>query len=299
MTMIVNFLQMLAIGIAVGAGYALLALAINTIYATSNILNFAMGELMMLGGMAGWFFITELKMPYIVGFLCAAATVSAVTAIEYVLVVWPLVRRQAAVISIVVATLGFSVVVKIATSMLFGKVERYAEPPLGQGGINVFGVIILSQYIVIILVTAITVILLAALYTRTTVGTALRAAATEPDGARLMGINVSAVVFATFALGGFLAGVAGLVLTPLSYASPWVGLEYAILGFAAAIIGGLGSFPGSVAGGLTIGLAQVLVVRYISADWGDFITFTLLLLVLYARPSGLFRELQAAATWSR
>ena len=295
----VDLVQILLVGLTIGAGYAVLALAINAIYATSNILNFAMGELMMMGGMLGWYFVTELGLPYILGFILAALLVGLIGAIEYLVVVWPLVRSRAPVISIVVATLGFSVVVKIAASLAFGKVERFAEPPLGQDAIRFMGINLLPQYFVILGIAGATMGALWWVYTRTTLGTALRAAALEPDGARLVGINVSVVVLATFALGGVLAGVAGLVLSPLSYASPWVGLEYAILGFAAAIVGGLGSFPGAVVGGVAIGVVQALVFRYISPQWGDLITFSLMLFVLYVRPSGIFRELQASATWSR
>lgn len=292
-------MDLVVIALSIGAAYALLALSINVIYATSNILNFAQGELMMLGGMLGWVFYSQLQLPYPLALLLVVGGVGLVGVIEYFMTVWPLARRGAPIIAVIIATLGFSVVVKIGAALMFGGVQRFARPPLGDESLQIGPLHMLPQNALIVAITAATLVLLWLVYTRTTVGLALRAAAINSDGARLVGVNVPLVVLVTFGVGAALAGLAGLILSPLSYASPWLGLQFAILGFAAAIIGGLGSWPGAVAGGLTLGIIQTLLFRYVSAQWGDLLTFALLLIVLYVRPSGIFRELQAAAGWSR
>lgn len=291
----IGFVEILVIGVTLGAAYALLALSINVIYSTSNILNFAQGELMMLGGMLGWLFYTNLGLPYPVSVLAVLAAGAIVGGLEYAAVIWPLARRTAPVISVIIATLGFGIVVRIATSVTMGRVQRFARPPLGQDAIEVAGVTVLPQNILIIGITAVVLVAVWAVYSRTTLGLVLRSAAFNPDGAQLMGVSVAVVTFATFAVGGSLAGLAGLIISPLSYASPWLGLEFAILGFAAAIIGGLGSWPGAVAGGILLGVTQAFALRYFSSQWGELLTLALLLAVLYARPTGLFAEWQAGA----
>jgi branched-chain amino acid transport system permease protein len=107
------------------------------------------------------------------------------------------------------------------------------------------------------------------------------------------------VTAATFAAAGALAGLAGLLVSPLSYASPWLGLDYAIEGFAAAIIGGLGSWRGAVLGGLLLGMSRSLILTYVSPTWGSFVTLSLILLVLYLRPTGLFGEWQSMTQGTR
>jgi branched-chain amino acid transport system permease protein len=290
-----NFLEILIIGLSLGAAFSLLALSINVIYSTSNILNFAQGEFMMLGGMLGWVFFTVLGLPYPLAFVGVALATGVVGAVEYVLVVWPLQRQRAPIISIIIATLGFSIALRIVTSLFLGRVQRFARPPLGQDALEILGLTVLPQNVLILAITGVALAVSWWIYARTTVGLALRAAALNPDGARLVGIRIRLLMLLTFAGGGAVAGIAGLILSPLSYASPWLGLNFAILGFAAAIVGGLGSWPGAVIGGTAIGITQALALRYLSSQWGDMVTFVLLLLVLYLRPTGLFSE-RASAT---
>jgi len=292
---VANFIEIAITGASFGAAYALLALSINIIYASSNVLNFAQGEFMMVGGMLGWALYSTGRTPYFLAFVLVALICAVIGLAEYYLVVWPLLRRRAAVISIIVATLGFSIVMKIATALTMGGVERFARPPLGEAQVKVFGASIVPQSLVILGVTAMALAALWWVYSRTTLGLALRASAFETDAARLMGIDVSKVRAATFAVGGALAGVAGLLISPLAFASPWIGLDFAIQGFAAAIIGGLGSWPGSILGGATLGIFRSVMLRYVSPQWGNMFTLVLILLVLFVRPTGLFGERAAEA----
>jgi branched-chain amino acid transport system permease protein len=290
-----QFVALVTVGLSFGAAYALLALAINIIYSSSNILNFAQGEFMMLGGMLGWLFYSVGGIPYLAALLLVALVTGLIGVLEYYVSVWPLLRRRAALISVIIATLGFSIVMRIATAISMGRVQRFAKPPLGEASFNVFGVSIIPQSALIIGATALALAILWWVYSRTTVGLALRAAAVQPDSAQLVGINVSRAIAASFGVAGATAGLAGLLISPISYASPWLGLDFAIQGFAAAIIGGLGSWRGAVIGGLLLGVSRSLILTYVSPSWGSLFTLVLILLVLYARPNGLFGEWQASS----
>lgn len=288
-----EFFALVSVALSFGAAFALLALSINIIYSCSSILNFAQGEFMMLGGMFGWLFYSTGYLPYLPALLLIALFTGLIGLVEYYVAVWPLVRRRSSIIAIIVSTLGFSIIMKIAAALTMGRVQRFAQPPLGEKSIVILGVPIIPQALLIFVATVLALLTIWWIYSHTTIGLALRAAAVQPDGARVVGINVSRVTAFAFAAAGGLAGLAGILISPLSYASPWLGMDFAIEGFAAAIIGGLGSWRGAVLGGLLLGLSRSLILTYISPTWGSFVTLTLILLVLYMRPNGLFGEWQA------
>lgn len=290
-----TFFEFLVSGVSFGAAYALLALSINVIYSSSNILSFAQGEFMMLGGMLTWEFYSVLHIPYLAAVALVLAVMAVVGVVQYYGLALPLLRRRAPLISIIIATLGLAIVIRIATELLLANVGEPAHPPVGSTSVLVGRVAIPPQSFLIVGVTVICLLVLWWVYTRTTAGIALRAVAFQPDGARIVGINVGIVRAATFAFSGLLAGLAGLLVAPLSYADPFGGLAFAINGFAAAIIGGLGSWPGAVVGGLSIGIARTMLAGYVSANWANMLTFGLILAMLYVRPTGVFAERVAEA----
>lgn len=285
-----DLLQILIIGLSFGAAYALLALSINVIYSSSLIPNFAQGEFMMVGGILGWVYYRVMGLPYIAVVLLVALTVGVLGLLEYLLVIRPLRRRGSALVVIIIATVGVSFIVRIATALWAGGVARPADPPLGHEVWRILGVAILPQSALILGAAVVLLAFLWMVYTRTTFGLALRAAAYDEEGAALQGIAVSRVVAGTFTAGAALAGIAGLLLTPLSFASPWQGLTFSVEGFIAAIFGGLGSWPGAIIGGALLGLMRTGLVRFVSPEWGQTMLFLFMLLVLYVRPTGLFGE---------
>lgn len=285
-----QLLQILIVGASFGAAYALLALSINIIYSSSLIPNFAQGEFMMLGGMIGWALYRLVGLPYPLVVLGVVLGSGLLGYLEYFLVIRPLRKRGSTLIVIIIGTVGFSFVVRIATALVAGGVARPADAPLGSEPWDILGVRVLPQSLLIIGFAVIVLAFLWWAFTRTTFGLALRAAAYDQEGAALQGIAVSRVVGGTFAAGAGLAGLAGLLLAPLSFASPWLGLTYSIEGFIAAIIGGLGSWPGAIVGGASLGLLRTGLVRYVSPEWGQTLLFLVMLLTLYARPTGLFGE---------
>lgn len=285
-----DLLQILIIGLSFGAAYALLALSINVIYSSSLIPNFAQGEFMMVGGILGWVYYRVMGLPYIAVVLLVALTVGVLGLLEYLLVIRPLRRRGSALVVIIIATVGVSFIVRIGTALWAGGVARPADPPLGHEVWRILGVAILPQSALILGAAVVLLAFLWMVYTRTTFGLALRAAAYDEEGAALQGIAVSRVVAGTFTAGAALAGIAGLLLTPLSFASPWQGLAFSVEGFIAAIFGGLGSWPGAIVGGALLGLMRTGLVRFVSPEWGQTMLFLFMLLVLYVRPTGLFGE---------
>lgn len=285
-----ELLQILIIGLSFGAAYALLALSINVIYSSSLIPNFAQGEFMMVGGILGWAYYRVMGLPYVAVVLLVALTVGLLGLLEYLLVIGPLRRRGSALVVIIIATVGVSFVVRIGTALWAGGVSRPADPPLGHEVWRILGVAVLPQSALILGAAVVLLGVLWLVYTRTTFGLALRASAYDEEGAALQGIAVSRVVAGTFTAGAALAGIAGLLLTPLSFASPWQGLTYSVEGFIAAIFGGLGSWPGAILGGALLGLMRTSLVRFVSPEWGQTLLFLFMLLVLYVRPTGLFGE---------
>lgn len=290
-----QFLVFLIVGISFGSAYALLALSINVIYSSSNVLNFAQGELMMVGGMMSWAINTALGAPYYLTVIVTVAVTAALCGLSFFGIALPLLRRKAPLISIVIGTLGFSIILRILAQLVFGKVGRPVSAPFGTEPILIGGASIVPQTLVIIGAVSVAVGVLWWVYSRTRVGLVMRAVAYEPVGSQLMGINVKTIMATSFILGGALAGLAGLLISPLSYASPFVGLDYAIAGFAGAVIGGLGSWPGAIIGGLIVGLGQIFLAGYVSANWASMATFGLILLVLLVRPTGLFAERRVEA----
>lgn len=287
-----DVLSLVVAALTFGSVYALLALSINIIYSASNIVNFAQGELMMLGAMFGVAFFIPEKIPYIAALALVILCVALVGAGENFLIVQPLRKKNARIISAIIGTMGASIIMRIAASLKWGRIEKYAPPPLGSHPLKLLGTTVAPQSLLVVAIVIVVLAVLWFVYKKTMLGLAVRATAFNPSGAKLMGINVGAVITVAFLIGAGLAGLAGLILSPLSYASPWLGMNYAIRGFTATILGGLGSWPGAVLGGLILGLVEVFANAYISSNWGNAISLILLILVLYIRPAGLFGTTQ-------
>jgi branched-chain amino acid transport system permease protein len=290
------FIPLFISGITFGCMYILVALAFNLVFASSNVINFSLGEMMMLGAMLSAIFYTGEGTSFIFVMLLVMVSVAAVGVFEYYAVVRPLRRKNSTLLTIVIATLGFAIIVKMIVSMMFGKVERYATPPLGDTPITIYGYNILPQSFLIVGITIVVLLLTWLVFNKTMLGLTIRATAFQMEGARLMGINVEWVIALTFGVSGALVALAGMLLAPFSYATPWIGITYGIFGYAATIIGGLGNWVGSIAGGLALGFLEAFATGYLGSEWGEGITLLVLLLILFVRPSGLLgsRDVQEA-----
>jgi branched-chain amino acid transport system permease protein len=284
---VIDFLQLLVGAIALGSIYALIALGFNLIFATSRVMNFAQGDLAMLGAMIGVTLAGGMKLPFPLVALAAAAGVGALFLVFEIGVLRSLVRRKATLTSMVMATLALSLFLQGAAEIIWGRLEHPVPSPVRSEPYHIGGVVIVPHYLVVIGVTVLAFAVMYYFFRRTLLGKALLATGYEPEAARLVGINPTFMVTLTFFLGGGFAALAGLVVSPITFAAPWMGLSLAVKGFAASMIGGLGSVAGALIGGLIVGLLETFGAGYVSSAYADVFIFLSLMLVLFFLPSGL------------
>jgi branched-chain amino acid transport system permease protein len=280
-----QFLQYLLAGLTIGAIYALVALGFSIIYNASHVINFAQGEFVMIGGMttvslgaAGW------PLPLaIAGAVLAAAAVG--LALEK-FAVEP--ARGASVVTLIIITIGASILLRGVATIVWDK-NIHALPAFsGETPIRIGGATLLPQSLWVMGVTVVIVLLLTWFFGRTLLGKALLATSHNRHAAQLAGISVRRVLLASFGLSAALGAIAGILVAPITFTSWDVGVMLGLKGFAAAILGGLGSGPGAVVGGLVLGLIEAFGAGYVSSAYKDVIAFVIILAVLMFMPSGLF-----------
>lgn len=281
------FVQLIVSGLVIGGVYGLIALGFSLIFNSTQVVNFAQGELAMLGALFGVTFFTHLDFPYPVAFVLAVACVSVVGMLFSRLAIEPLVRRKAHLHSLVVATLGAAFLIQSSSELIWGKDDLYAKPPLGSQTVTIFKANFVPQSFIVFAVVIVALALMWYFFGRTLTGKSFRAVALNRDAARLMGIDVERTVILSFGLAAALGAAAGLAFSPIVTANAYMGMSLSIKGFAAALIGGLGSSLGAVVGGLILGFLEAFGAGYISAGYRDAISFLVMLAVLCIRPSGI------------
>ncbi len=279
-----ELLQFLVSGLQNGAVYALVALGFTLVYASTGIINFAQGEFFMLGGMlavAG----LRLGLPLPLAVVFAVLVSAGVGVVLERFALRP--ARGAGPTVLIIITIGASMVLKSAARHVFGPSEL-ALPSFSAGpSIIVAGAAIDRQVLWIWGLTAIAVVALTLLYTRSKLGRAMRACSLSHDAARLMGIDTAGVVMVAFGLAAALGALGGAVVAPLTQTAFDVGARAGLKGFAAAILGGLGNPVAAVVGGLVLGVLESLSVAFVSSTYKDVISLVVLLAVLFLRPQGL------------
>ena len=281
-----TLLQYIFAGIKIGSIYAMVALGFNIIYSTTGIINFAQGEFVMLGGM----FMVTLSglMPLGAALPIAVLAVVIVGCIFERAAIWP--ARGASVITLIMITIGGSFLLKGVAMLVWGKNSFALRAFSSEKPIVVLEARIQPQTLWIIGVLAIVVVLLAMFFRFTLTGKAMRACAANRAAASLSGISVERMVLLSFALSAGIGAVAGIVITPVTLVDYTCGPSYALKGFAAAVLGGLGISTGAVVGGLTIGLMECFgaALRFEGAStYKDGIALLVLLIFLCAKPSGI------------
>jgi branched-chain amino acid transport system permease protein len=290
------FLQQLVNGVALGSVYALLALGVTLVWGVLNVLNFAHGQLVTWGAFAsGAALLNGIPVvPSIAIGMLAAALLAVV--IERV-VLGPLQRRAPGdEFAPVVATIGVALLLQTLIKVLTGsELRRFQAGGFPNGTLEIAGVGLSKLQLVVLATTLVVMVVLGLWLTRTRLGRELRAVAYSREVAELLGVN-SRVVFATaFAISGALAALAGtFVVAQTRLVSFSTGDALLTLTFAAVVVGGMGSVTGAVAGGLLLGIGQVLISAYTSSSFDDAFPYLLMALVLLIRPTGLFRQ-QAVA----
>ena len=298
------FLQELVNGITTGALYALVALGFSMVYGVLKLLNFAHGDLYMVGAYIGFFVIqwfggpTALTIPVpllvLIMFVLAALVVGGLGVAIERFAYRPL--RDAPRIAPLITAIGISFFLENSALLLFGAQYREYNTPdfiSISSGIKIGSVTIDSVQIMVLVLGLALMVGLRQLVQRTTLGKEMRAVATDREAAEMMGINVNLTIAATFFLGSALAGVAGVMAGLLfNQVSNTIGFIAGLKAFTAAVVGGIGSIPGAMLGGLLIGLAESFVTGYISSTYSNLIVFGLLIVVMLVRPSGLLGQVQ-------
>lgn len=287
-----QLLQYAVTGLTVGSVYAIVALGFNIIYNATEIVNFAQGEFVMLGGLIMVSLVHTVGLPMPVAFFLSIGLVTFVGLIMERLAIYPL--RNASVLRLVIITIALSILIKGLAMFGWGKDSFALKPFSGQDPIMIFGAAIVPQTLWIFGITIVLVILLSLFFEKTLLGKAISACADNPDAASLVGINVNRMVMFSFMLSAGLGAVAGMIITPMALMEYDRGAMLALKGFGAAIMGGLGSFYGAVVAGLIIGLIESYGAGLISSGYKDALALGVLLLILFVKPSGLFGNIEVS-----
>jgi branched-chain amino acid transport system permease protein len=283
--MLSQFLQFLFSGLTVGATYALAALGFTLIYNASNVINFAQGEFITLGGMLTVFFLRS-GLPMPVAIALAIAVPAIVGLLVEKLAIEP--AKGAEVVSLMIITIGASLVIRGLIQVWLGKGAHTFPAFSGSEPIAIGGATLLPQSLWVLGVASVIVIALWWFFRYTLVGKAILATSCNRLAAQLVGINTQWVLLVSFSLSAALGAVGGILLTPITMTSYDVGIMLGLKGFVAAVVGGLGSGPGAVVGGLVVGITEALAAGYISSAYKDAIPFLLIFVILFFLPRGLF-----------
>lgn len=279
-----EFLQFFFSGLTVGAVYALVALGFTLIYNASDVVNFAQGEFVMLGGMVT-VFASAAGVPLPVAALIAIGVAVAVGLLLYWLAIAP--ARGASAVSLIIITIGASIFLKGAAQVIFDKQFHKLPAFSSDAPIDVLGASVQPQSLWVLGGTAAVVLVLYVFLERTLVGKAVLATSASRLAARLVGINTATIMALAFGGSAAIGAIAGILVTPMTLTSYDVGTTMALKGFAAAMLGGMGSPLGAVVGGLLLGLLETLGAGYISSTYKDGLAFVTILVVLLAMPRGL------------
>jgi branched-chain amino acid transport system permease protein len=278
-------MQFLLSGVTVGAVYALVALGFTIIYNASDVVDFAQGEFVMLGGMITVFtHMAGLPLP-LAALVAVAATAAVGVALDK-LAIEP--ARGAPVVSLIIITIGASIFIRGIAQLVFDKQLHRFPAFTGDTPIEIFGATILPQALWVLAGAVAVFVGLWLFFTRTLTGRAVLATSNNRLAAQLVGIDTSWVMTLSFALSAAIGALAGVLVTPITNTSYDVGIALALKGFAAAMLGGMGNPKGALVGGLLLGLIEALTAGYVSSAYKDAAAFVVILVVLFAMPQGIF-----------
>lgn len=283
-----EWLQQLINGISLGSIYALIALGYTMVYGIIKLINFAHGDVFMVGAFVGFYAVTSWQMGFFPA-LIIAMILCAILGVVIERLAYKRLRNSTRIAALITA-IGVSLLIEYVTIYIRGaQPEAYPKDLVVNKYFNLFGADISSQSLLILGVSITLMILLQFIVHKTKVGKAMRAVSHDAEAAKLMGINVDNTISATFAIGSALAGAAGVIFG-LYYTKidPLMGVIPGMKAFVAAVLGGIGSIPGAMTGGMILGVIETIVSAVGFSLWRDAAAFIILIIILIFRPAGIF-----------
>lgn len=287
--MTAEVLQLLVSGLSQGCVYGLIALGFVLIYKATEMVNFAQGDLMMFGAFVGYTFIETLGWPFAWGLAATSVTMMAIgVTIERLFM-----RRMIGEppFAALMLTIGLGFLLRAIAGSIWGGEPRSLATPYGGGVLALDGLVIGYENVAIVVGTALLCTLLYLFFRYTNIGIAMQAASQNQLAAYYVGIPVKRIFSLVWAISALIAAVAGVLIAPVSLIDPQLGF-IGVKAFAAAIVGGFGSLPGAIVGGLIVGVAEQFAGLYLPPGFADTSAYLILLLVLLARPEGIFSTMQ-------
>jgi branched-chain amino acid transport system permease protein len=287
--MIAQILQQITSGIAIGSIYALVGLAFSLTMRALNAINFAQGDIFMLGAYFGITFLVFLKVPFWLSILATILIVSIIGVLFERIAYKPLYKaglgRTETHVILIISTIGTGIFLENAAMLIWGP-DALAFPRIfPKQPLNIFGMLLPVEYLWVVIIAIFFMLTLHYFLQKTRLGKGLRATSQDRETAALMGVNLSLSDSLTFGLSAAVSAVGGILIAPISFATPTMGLAYGLKGFTAAVVGGLGSIRGAILGGILLGVLENIVTGFISSTYKDVVAFTILILFLLVKPS--------------
>lgn len=292
MALIISILEQLLNGLRIGSVYALIALGYTMVYGIAKMINFAHGDIIMVGAYALYVYVALLKLPPVLAVILTIITCAAVGITIEKVAYKPL--RKAQPLAVLITAIGvsyllqnLSLLIFKATPIPFGSIIKV--PSVKIAGLNISGLTMVTLAVTVVIMVGLTLFI-----NRTRMGHAMLAVSEDKGAAELMGINVNRTISVTFAIGSALAAVAGILyISQYETLLPTLGALPGIKAFVAAVLGGIGSIPGAMFGGMILGIIESMSKAYISTQLSDAIVFSVLVVVLLVKPSGILGKLKA------
>ena len=281
-------LQMLTTGLAMGSIYGLVALGFVLIFNAVNVVNFAQGEFVMVPAFVAVWLMEIFHVPYPLIYVITAVFMGVFGIAFQRIAYYPL--RNRTFLPVVISTIGVSIFLKNGAQIVFGAEPKLMQRPTPPDVLNVLGVFVDPQYIVIIVCTLALLVFQYFFFEKTKLGKMMQATAQDKEMARLLGIRVAKMIAITFAYSSILGAAAGILVGPIFYVAKEMGGMLGLKAFCSTIVGGFGNVPGAILGGLFLGVVEVFAAYYISSAYRDGFAFIILILVLLFRPQGFFGE---------